>query len=139
MGLTPATGANGWEAMEYLGEGERPRPILLDPLLPVMDGWQFLAERLKEVRLVAVPVILLAAAGSREACARQAMGVEEVLKNNSVWPGGPGRLPTRGSHRPARAHISACGSSDHGLAARAYTEWTTFVSGSGYRSSRRRN
>jgi hypothetical protein len=39
--------------------------------------------------------------------------------------------------RPAAHHISAYGSSDHGLAARAYTEWTTLVSGSGYRSSRR--
>jgi len=32
-------------------------------------------------------------------------------------PGGPGRLLTRGSHRPVRARISAYGSSDHGLAA----------------------
>ncbi len=28
---------------------------------------------------------------------------------------GPGRLPTQGSHRPVRAHISAYGSSNHGF------------------------
>ena len=31
-------------------------------------------------------------------------------------PGGPGSLPTRGSHRPVRARIRAYGSSDHGFA-----------------------
>ena len=31
-------------------------------------------------------------------------------------PGGPGRLPAQGSHRSARAHISAYGSSDSGFA-----------------------
>ena len=48
-------------ALEYPCEAERPRLILLDPLLPVLDGWQFQAKRLKEVSLAAVPVILLAA------------------------------------------------------------------------------
>ena len=34
-----------------------------------------------------------------------------------VGPGGPGSLPTQGSHRPVRARIRAYGSSDHGFAA----------------------
>jgi hypothetical protein len=32
-------------------------------------------------------------------------------------PGGPGRLPAQGSHRPVRARIRAYGSSNHGFAA----------------------
>jgi hypothetical protein len=35
--------------------------------------------------------------------------------------GGPGSLPTRGSHRPVRARIRAYGSSDHGFAAYVIT------------------
>lgn len=54
-------------------------------------------------------------------------------------PGGPGRLPAQGSHRPVRARIRAYGSSNHGFAAWAYTEWTTRTAGSGYRSRRRLN
>ena len=55
----------------------------------------------------------------------------ELVGSGSVWcrcsshytgtelrvPGGPGRLPARGSHRPVRARISAYGSSIHGFAA----------------------
>jgi hypothetical protein len=53
------------------------------------------------------------------------------ISQNELRPGGPGRLPTQGSHRPVRAYINAYGSSNHGLAARAYTEWTTLAGGSG--------
>ncbi len=35
-----------------------------------------------------------------------------------LGPGGPGWFPSRGSHRPVRAQISAYGSSNHGFAAR---------------------
>lgn len=37
---------------------------------------------------------------------------------NEVRPGGPGRLPAQGSHRPVLACINAYGSSNHGFAPR---------------------
>jgi CheY-like chemotaxis protein len=49
---------NGQEALDHL-KAASPRPcvILLDLMMPVMDGWQFLAERSR--RSNATPVVLL--------------------------------------------------------------------------------
>jgi CheY-like chemotaxis protein len=48
---------NGRRALELLESGELPRLILLDLRMPVMDGWQFLAERAR--REYPMPVVLL--------------------------------------------------------------------------------
>jgi CheY-like chemotaxis protein len=48
---------NGRRALEVLETIEAPRLILLDLMMPVMDGWQFLAERAR--RSNATPVVLL--------------------------------------------------------------------------------
>src|SRR2546430_4737806 len=49
---------NGRPALEYLRQKVvLPRVILLDFLMPQMDGWQFLAERRKDARIVEVPVV----------------------------------------------------------------------------------
>ncbi|HEY4230480.1 MAG TPA: response regulator [Thermoanaerobaculia bacterium] len=48
---------NGRRALEVLETMEAPRLILLDLMMPVMDGWQFLAERSR--RSNATPVVLL--------------------------------------------------------------------------------
>src|SRR3954463_6228937 len=49
---------DGWHALEYLRQKSvLPRLIFLDFLMPRMDGWQFLAERKKDVRIAEVPVV----------------------------------------------------------------------------------
>ncbi len=48
---------NGRRALEVLDQIEAPRLILLDLKMPVMDGWQFLAERAR--RALPTPVVLL--------------------------------------------------------------------------------
>ncbi|HEY1250648.1 MAG TPA: response regulator [Thermoanaerobaculia bacterium] len=48
---------NGRRALDLLEGGEAPRLILLDLRMPVMDGWQFLAERAR--RAYPMPVVLL--------------------------------------------------------------------------------
>jgi CheY-like chemotaxis protein len=48
---------NGRRALEVLETMQAPRLILLDLMMPVMDGWQFLAERAR--RSYATPVVLL--------------------------------------------------------------------------------
>jgi CheY-like chemotaxis protein len=51
---------NGREALEKIAlKNEVPGLILLDLKMPVMDGWQFLAERSKDARARAAPVVLL--------------------------------------------------------------------------------
>ena len=71
----PARGAaNGREALE-LAEGESPSLILLDLMMPVMDGWQFLAEREQHRAAREAAVVLL----SGLAFIRDAPGVAGFL------------------------------------------------------------
>src|SRR5438874_7548390 len=51
--------ANGKEALDLL-ENERPSVILLDLMMPVMDGWQFVAE-LEHRGRRDVPLLILSA------------------------------------------------------------------------------
>ena len=53
--------ANGREALGYLREGATPELILLDLMMPVMDGWEFRREQQRDPKLADVPVIVLSA------------------------------------------------------------------------------
>jgi CheY-like chemotaxis protein len=56
---------NGEVALRYLGTGARPCVILLDLMMPVMDGWTFRREMLKDQSLAQIPVVVMTAAGRR--------------------------------------------------------------------------
>jgi CheY-like chemotaxis protein len=60
-GYSVAGAANGQEALSYLRRGMLPSLILLDLMMPVMSGMQFLAERQQDPALAAIPVVLLSA------------------------------------------------------------------------------
>jgi CheY-like chemotaxis protein len=66
-GWTPLQAGNGQEALQRL-RVFRPDLILLDMLMPVMDGWQFLREVRRTVPDFAAPIILTTTIGivSRE-------------------------------------------------------------------------
>jgi CheY-like chemotaxis protein len=53
---------NGREALEYLRRADPPGLVLLDLLLPEMDGWQFLRELRRDPALASTPVVLVSAA-----------------------------------------------------------------------------
>jgi CheY-like chemotaxis protein len=78
-GYTTAEAADGREALAYLRSHEPPRLVLLDLMMPVMDGWEFLRERRKDPALAAIPVVLFTAAGGLEAPAVWALGANDVL------------------------------------------------------------
>lgn len=63
-GYTAHCATNGKEAMDQLETGVRPSVILLDLMMPIMDGWQFLAERARKPRLSSIPVVVLSAYGN---------------------------------------------------------------------------
>jgi len=60
-GFQAATVANGREALQYLGGNERPEVILLDLMMPVMDGWEFRRRQKADPQMSRVPVIVLSA------------------------------------------------------------------------------
>lgn len=60
-GYGVATAGDGAQALEYLKRAARPSLILLDLAMPVMDGWQFLAERERDPELRAIPVVVISA------------------------------------------------------------------------------
>ena len=53
--------ANGREALAYLQNAARPDVILLDLMMPVMDGWEFRRQQKADPDLAPVPVIVLSA------------------------------------------------------------------------------
>jgi CheY-like chemotaxis protein len=56
---------NGREALETLGgSGTRPCVILLDLMMPVMDGWQFRRAQLQNPAVADVPVLVISAVPS---------------------------------------------------------------------------
>ena len=60
-GFQVHTARNGREALSRLQEIEPPCLILLDLMMPVMDGNQFLIERRHDARLSRIPVVIMSA------------------------------------------------------------------------------
>jgi CheY-like chemotaxis protein len=55
------TAANGLEALQILRRGWLPCLVLLDLMMPVMDGYLFMEERRGDPRLSAIPVAVITA------------------------------------------------------------------------------
>src|ERR1700693_3133049 len=64
-GYSAVPAGNGKEALDYLHQAPVPDLIILDLWMPVMDGWQFRAEQIKDPRLKKVPVIVVTALSDR--------------------------------------------------------------------------
>ncbi|HET9196412.1 MAG TPA: response regulator [Vicinamibacterales bacterium] len=56
--------ANGLEALDYLQTHTQTDLILLDMMMPVMDGWQFREEQRKLPAFDSIPVVIVTADGN---------------------------------------------------------------------------
>jgi len=65
QGYRVALVSNGKEAIDYLFTERRPRLILLNLLMPAMNGWKFHEQIKKIPELAEIPVIGLSGVGNR--------------------------------------------------------------------------
>jgi len=72
------TVADGRAALAYLSAEELPDLILLDLMMPLVDGWTFRAEQMMNPRLASIPVIVITAVSPDHRKAD--LGVEVVRK-----------------------------------------------------------
>ena len=61
-GYRVAKAQNGKEALDYLKCGHVPSLILLDLMMPVMNGWEFRFEQQLDPKLAPIPVVIFSAA-----------------------------------------------------------------------------
>lgn len=88
-GYEVTTASNGLEALESLRRASMlPALILLDVMMPKMDGWAFRAAQVRNERLAAIPVVLLSASSDVDQLAlergmtgsvRKPFGLKELL------------------------------------------------------------
>jgi CheY-like chemotaxis protein len=65
-GYAVSSASDGAEALAYLKAGTRPCIIVLDLMMPVMDGWTFSQEKQKDPELAAIPVLVVSAVGRQD-------------------------------------------------------------------------
>src|SRR3954462_10337704 len=65
-GYEVACVGNGREALDHL-KTTKPQPcvILLDLMMPVMDGWQFRKEQKQDADISSIPLVVITATGKR--------------------------------------------------------------------------
>ena len=73
-GYEVAVAENGRVALNLLRGGLRPCAVILDLMMPVMDGWDFRAAQTQSPDLSAIPVVVITAAGFSKASVRAQFG-----------------------------------------------------------------
>ena len=75
-GYPSEVASNGKEALAKLSENARFGLILLDLMMPVMDGWQFRAAMQRDPNMSGIPVVVISADGDvqRKASSIKASG-----------------------------------------------------------------
>ena len=63
-GYAVASARNGAEALEVLGRSPLPNLIVLDLLMPTMDGWEFRRRQKNDPRIAKIPVVVVSASSA---------------------------------------------------------------------------
>lgn len=72
---------NGSEALQLLVDSQDPPALIfLDLMMPVLDGWSFLAERAKNPLLAEIPVVIVSACRDVTQKAKEAGAVAVMCK-----------------------------------------------------------
>jgi CheY-like chemotaxis protein len=79
-GFAAVTARDGREALDLLLGGLRPCAILLDLMMPGMNGWDFRAEQMRVPEFARIPVAVLSASYNAQATLAQFGAVEFFSK-----------------------------------------------------------
>jgi CheY-like chemotaxis protein len=96
-GYSAAPAANGREALERLRYAPLPALIILDLMMPEMDGWEFRRRQVSDRRLARVPVLVVSAAEQPEIDANgiltKPIDIDYLLRlvGQYAWPRPPAR------------------------------------------------
>jgi len=71
--------ANGQEALHHLRRTPLPNLIVLDLMMPVMNGWEFRKQQTQDPALKAIPVLVISADGAVSQTAA-ALGAKDYLR-----------------------------------------------------------
>ena len=94
VGYSVTTAENGRKALDVLATMESPCLVLLDLMMPVMDGWQFLEALEADEAIASIPVVVVTAAGDTPNVGRPVLKkpihVEKLLDTVRRYCGDPG-------------------------------------------------
>jgi CheY-like chemotaxis protein len=76
-GYEVAAAKNGVQALDWLRRSPAPCLILLDLMMPVMDGYEFLEQQKRDPKLASVPVVVITA--GRRIAGPKMIDVADVL------------------------------------------------------------
>jgi CheY-like chemotaxis protein len=82
QGYVVSAAANGAEGLVYLRSGKHAHVILLDLMMPDVDGWDFRVEQKRDPALAAIPVVVISGAGKlldAEYALRKPLDVQALL------------------------------------------------------------
>ena len=101
QGLKVRVAHDGEEALDALHRGLRPCLVVVDLMMPKMDGWEFRQRQLSDPQFATIPVVMMSGYPNAQKAAGT-LGVRTILKK----PLDPSRLLAL-VHRHCRQHAGA--------------------------------
>jgi CheY-like chemotaxis protein len=107
-GYEIALAEDGERALELLAEVPRPCLLLVDLIMPRMDGWQLLNLLSRDDRLATIPVVVMSAAANpatapKHPTLKKPVDLEillQIVHDHCCGHRGPGQAPGRGDSIP---------------------------------------
>jgi CheY-like chemotaxis protein len=85
-GFVVVTAAEGREALSLLTSGVTPAAIILDVMMPPMDGWDFRQHQLIDARFAHIPTIIISASGFSRGSIKAQFGDVEFIPKPIALP-----------------------------------------------------